>query len=467
MHRPFGDAFLPDGRSGAHLSTPWWRCGRWCRISVETADEPLTLDRVEFAETRYPVEMAASFDCDDPLVAKIQTICSRCLQMCMHDMFFDCPFYEQQMYPGDSRVQYLVSGLFDTEDRTVRNAITLFDTDRRYNGMISMNCPTRGTQDSLTFSCCEAMMHGDYAMNHANRNWLKARMPGLHHTLMAISQYIGADGLLVGTPGWNFVDWVPAWWGGIPPDAGTERPNAEVNLQYLHALLSAITAEESVGDSALASYWRGRAQMLRMAIKTKFWVPEKALFSSDAAHLHYSEHAQCMALLADVVTGDEAERCFRALVEASDLDRCTVYYRHYLFQTFFKFRRPDLFFANLDLWKLCLDYNLSTVLETPNVNGRSDCHAWGSHPLWHLHTGVAGVRSAAPFYGRVVVDPQPAHLKRIRSSTPTPRGDVLLDLSFGDGKVSGSVALPAGLPGSFLWNGSVRELAPGQNVIDM
>jgi len=31
---------------------------------------------------------------------------------------------------------------------------------------------------------------------------------------------------------------------------------------------------------------------------------------------------------------------------------------------------------------------------------------------------------------RVIVEPQPAHLKRIRSSTPTPKGDVKLDLSF-------------------------------------
>ena len=465
MPRPFGDAFLCDGRVGANFTTPWWRCGRWCRLTVETAGEPLTIDKVEITETRYPVEMAASFDCDDPFIMRMQPVCARSLQMCMHEMFFDCPYYEQQMYPGDSRVQYLVSGLFDTEDRMVRNAITLYDTDRRENGMIPMNCPTRGTQDALGFTCCEAMMFGDYAWNHTNRHWLKARLPGLNHTLMGMEDFLNAEGLLGKTPGWNFIDWVPSWPGGVPPDGDAESPNAEMNLQYLHAILSAAIAEEAMGDVTLAAHWRARAERLKAAIRKTFWCADKALFASDVGKTAFSEHSQCLALLADVVTGEDAARCFKALVETPDLARGTIYYKHYLFTTFFRFRRPDLFFANLGFWKDCLDWNLSTILEVPNINSRSDCHGWGSHPLWHLHTGVAGVRSAAPFYAKVLVEPQPAHLKCIRSVTPTPKGDVKLDLSFDGGKVSGTVTLPDGLPGVFRWNGADQPLSSGRNAI--
>ena len=463
MLRPFGDVFLCDGRTDAHFSTPWWRCGRWCRLTIETADEPLILDKVEIAETRYPVEMAALFDCDDPFVMKMQPVCARVLQMCMHEMFFDCPYYEQQMYPGDSRVQYLVSGLFDTEDRMVRNAITLYDTDRRENGMIPMNCPTRGMQDALGFTCCEAMMFGDYAWNHTNRDWLKARLPGLNHTLMGMELFLNGDGLLGKTPGWNFVDWVPSWHGGVPPDGDDERPNAEMNLQYLHAILSAVIAEEAVGDATLAAHWRTRAEALKAALRKTFWCADKALFSSDVAKTKFSEHSQCLALLADVVTGEEAERCFKALVETPDLARGTIYYKHYLFATYFKFRRADLFFGNLGFWRDCLDWNLSTILETPDINSRSDCHGWGSHPLWHMHTGVAGVKSAAPFYEKVLVEPQPAHLKHVRSSTPTPKGDVKLDLAFDGEAVSGTVTLPEGLSGVFRWKGREMPLAAGKS----
>ena len=460
-----GDAFLPDGRADAVFTTPWWRCGRWCKIVIETADEPLTLRNVEFAETRYPAGMRARFDCDDPFVAAIQPLCARALEMCMHEHFFDCPYYEQQMYPGDSRVQYLVSGLFDTEDRLVRNAITIFDSDRRENGMTSFNCPTRGTQEGFGFACCEVMMHGDYAWQHANRNWLRTRSAGMNHTLMGFEEFVREDGLVTKTPGWNFVDWVPRWSGGVPPEGDSEKPNAELNLQYLAALRSAVRAEEALGETALAEHWRGRADRLARAIKAEFWCPDRSLFASTAARRDFSEHAQCLALLCDVVTGDEAAACFKSLVETPGLDRGTIYYKHYLFETFFRFGRGDLFFANLGFWKDCRKWGLSTILETPTIDSRSDCHGWGAHPLWHLHTGVAGVRSAAPWYEKVLVAPRPGHLGLIRSSTPTPKGFVELDLRFDGGKTSGTVTLPAGLGGTFEWKGSRIPIAAGRNSI--
>jgi len=473
IKKPFGDVFRPDGRDVARFTTPWWRSGRWCRIVIKTADEPLEVKSVRIAETRYPVAMAASFECDDPFVAAMQPLCARSIMMCMHEMFFDCPYYEQQMYPGDSRLQYLVAGLFDTEDVMVRNAITLFDADRRDNGLIPMNCPTRGTQDALGFTECELMMFGDYAWNHANAAWLKARLPGANHTLMGLQAYENGDGLLVGTPGWNFVDWVKhSGWGevdggGQPPDADSkDRPNAEINLQYLHAIRSVALAEEAVGEKLLADYWRDRERKLAVAIKRTFWCVDKALFASSLAKDNFSEHAQCLALLADVVTGEEADRCFRALVETSDLARGTIYYKHYLFTTYFKFHRADLFFKNLGFWRDCVNWHLKTILETPSIDSRSDCHGWGSHPLWHLHTGVAGVKSAAPFYAKVLIEPQPGALRFIRSSTPTPKGMVVLDLRFDGGKAEGTVTLPPGLNGVFRWNGHDVPLVSGTQTID-
>lgn len=466
------DTFLPDGRQDATFTTPWWRCGKWCQIEIETADEPLAIAKVDFAETRYPVELEASFECDDPLIMALQPICARALEMCMHEMFFDCPFYEQQMYPGDGRLHFQTAGLFDLEDRLVRHAITLYDTDRRENGMIAMNCPTRGTQDALGFTSCEVMMYRDYLMNHTNVGWLKARLPGMNHTLMGFEAFTREDGLLGATPGWNFVDWVPQWRKlyrdpGVPPDGDGAKPNAEINLQYLKAVLSAEACERAVGENHLADHWKARAERLKTAIRTAFWRPERALFASqtDLDHPTFSEHAQCLALLCDVVTGEEAQRCLKALSEATDLDRGTIYYKHYLFETFIKFGRADLVFKNLGFWKNCLDWHLATVLEEPWTTSRSDCHGWGAHPLYHLHTGIAGVQSAAPFYGRVRVAPQPAHLKWIRSSTPTPKGLVKLDLRFDDGKVVGTVTLPENLSGEFVWAGAVTPLHAGVNEV--
>ena len=351
----------------------------------------------------------------------------------------------------------------------------------------------------MPFTCCQAMMLGDLAWNHDDPDTLRARLPGLVHTLLGLDGFDRGDGLLVRTSGWNFIDWVQGWGNGVPPDGDSDRPNCEINLEFLHALLSGQRTAEALGEDALASHFREKADRLRAALRAAFWCPDQALFASNLAHDVFSQHSQALALLADVLPDPaEARRCFDAFVARSpaaakaDVDgpkaggpgalpapglggspageaplaAGSIYFRHYLFAAYFKFRRPDLFFAGLDLWRECVgSWHCSTIPEIPDPDSRSDCHGWGSHPLWHLHTGVSGVRSDAPFYRRVLVDPQPGPLRAIRSATPTPHGDVALDLHFDGGGVSGTVTLPPALSGTFRWAGADCSLSPGCNRI--
>ena len=40
------------------------------------------------------------------------------------------------------------------------------------------------------------------------------------------------------------------------------------------------------------------------------------------------------------------------------------------------------------------------------MRARSDCHAWGSHPIYHLLTGVAGIKPASNGFASVRIVPQ-------------------------------------------------------------
>ena len=472
----FTDEFRPDGRAGAHFTTPWWRCGRWCRIEIETADDPLAVARISLDESRYPMEAEASFACDDASLGAVQRICLRGMQMCAHEMFFDCPYYEQQMYPGDTRVQLLTVGAIHADDRLIRHAIQLFDLSRRDNGMVGMNFPTRGTQESATYTAIWPLMFRDYLRWHADAGWLRARAPGLHHTLHGLAFHENADGLLENLPGWSFMDWVPEWDSsrGVAPSGGPgEGVSALNNLLYLHALQSVADVDEALGEPRFAAAWRDRADRVARAILDAFWCEERGMVADDASKTAFSEHAQCLALLAGILDGDRRERAWKGLLEAPDLARTTVYFSHYLFETYFLFGRADLFLKRLDLWRRYVAMGLRTPLEAPDggKNGqceaRSDCHAWGSHPLYHLHAGVAGVRPAAPFFGAVRIAPCPGPLSFIRSTTPTPHGPVALDLAFEQGRVRGTVTLPDGLPGTFSWQGRDIALQAGANDIAM
>jgi hypothetical protein len=188
--------------------------------------------------------------------------------------------------------------------------------------------------------------------------------------------------------------------------------------------------------------------------------------ADNLAHTEFSEHAQCLALLSDTLTGEQAKRCFGQLMTAPDLKRATIYFSFYLMETWQKFGRGDLIVDRMNFWKDLVKQGLKTPVEMPG-NTRSDCHAWGSHPLFDLHADVAGVRPATPGFRTVRIEPLPGKLTKIVSRTPHPDGFVALDLHFEGGHCHGTVDLPPGITGVFAWHNQEQKLSGGANSIDL
>ena len=142
-----------------------------------------------------------------------------------------------------------------------------------------------------------------------------------------------------------------------------------------------------------------------------------------------------------------------------------TYFQYYLFEAAFRIGRPELFFGHLGPWRAMLASGLRTATENGLVECRSDCHAWSASPLHFFHAGIAGVRPAGAFWSSVEVRPQPGPLTRVAAATPTPKGPVRVDLTFGAEGPEGTVTLPSGLAGTFVWGARRLPLAPGKNDI--
>ena len=460
----FTDVWRPEGARSS-FALPWFRPGRWVMLRVKTGEEPLTLTRLELFETHYPSPVVSSFKSDDESLAPVQKICERGMYMCSHDMGFDCPYYEQQMYPGDTRIQLLVQGIIFPDDNLIRRDIDLFDFSRRNDGRVGFNFPTRGTQEGWTYTLIWPLMLADYAMWHGNAEWLKAKLPGLRHVMGGFSALQNGDGLLANMPPWNFMDWVPEWKGGVAPDG--DKLSSINNLFYVYALKSAALVESLVGHEMVGAAYLDQAGKVAEKIIDLFWDEKRGLVADDLAKTCFSEHAQSLSLLLDILPPEKSERVKKGLLEDNDLARCTVYFSHYLFEAYAKFGRTDIILKRFDLWRDYVKLDMKTPLEAPG-NARSDCHAWGSHPLYHMHANIAGVKPGSPFFKTVVVAPQPAGLKSIESETPHGLGLIKTNLSFcSDGGVSGSVTLPEGLAGEFRWRGRVVALNSGMNKISI
>jgi len=290
------------------------------------------------------------------------------------------------------------------------------------------------------------MMVHDFAQWRDDPAFVRDRLDGIRAVLLAFHRDVGEDGLLRSPVGWNFTDWVPRWPGGLPKGTEPGGLNCTLNLHFAWTLRLAAELEETFGEKDFATWDRALAARIGAAAVRTFWDEGRALFAEDAEHTQWAEHAQCMAICGGFVPKGRMRALGAALASATDLDRATVYYSFYLFEAYRILGRPADFHSRFGLWFGLEANGQRTVPEMPEPT-RSDCHAWGSHPLFHALASIAGVRPAAPGFSSVRIAPMPGPLGRIDARVPHPKGEVRMKIERGtDGAWHGVVSVPSGVP---------------------
>lgn len=457
----FGDTWKLGGRGRRWTSSPWWRSGRYLFVSVKVGAQPVTLHTLAVERTGFPLQPRAKFVSSDASLGPIIELSERGLRSCMHDIFADCPYYEQMMYVADSRIQMLLAYVFAGDERLARRGMELFDLSRGRGGYPTMRTPSVERQESTTFAMIWPWMLHDFALWRDDPAWLRERLPGLRALMEALQTEQDAEGLLVKPPGWLFADWVPGREAGWAPGTLTGLRSAFVNLQYLITLRCATDLETLVGDAAMARRWAADAKRLEAAIGRYFWDQKRGLWAEDETHRTFGQHEQALAVIGGLRVPDPARW---ADAEANGLRAATIYFQHYLFEALGRAGRADLVLEKLEMWRGLVRQGFKTPIEHPEPS-RSDCHAWGAHPVFHLHATVAGIRPTAPGFAKVRIAPQPGTLTKIDTVLPHPRGRVKLQAVFAGERVEAQVTLPRGVTGEFVWRGKKRKLRSGEQRI--
>lgn len=478
MRDGIGDIFLPDGGRRRRFETLWWECGRYVEIVVETKAKPLTLESFAIRETRYPLEMESRFESSDARLAEVVPIGARGLQMCSHETYMDCPFYEQLMYVGDTRLEALTTFAITRDDRLPRKALRMFDASRLLTGLTQSRYPSRVRQVIPPFSLWYVAMVHDYALWRDDLEFVRSLMPGARGVLDYFQQRLNADGLVEAPRGWNFMDWVcqdprgkrnidkfaNAYWRyGMPPDAD-RGVSGVINWQFALVLRQAAELEGWLGESEMAARWQRLSEKIAAATAQKFWNESRGLFADDLRHGHFSEHSQCLALLTGALDTKRAELVARGLFDDKLLARTTIYFTHYLFEACRVTGRMDKFFERMGLWFDLTQNGLKTTIEMPEPT-RSDCHAWGAHPLFHYFATVLGIRPASAGFRTVTIKPQIGHLMHANGRLVHPRGEIVVNFHRSGGDIAGEISLPEGVTGIFATNANRVALHSGTQRI--
>ncbi|MBP5274332.1 MAG: alpha-L-rhamnosidase, partial [Abditibacteriota bacterium] len=456
-----GASYYPGGNPGETYRTLWWIPGRYVEFYIETGDFALTLEAFGQTETHYDYRFRSEFESSDVRVSSFVPIARRSLEMCTHETLMDCPFYEQLMYVGDTRVELLAVYASSGDTAIARKAVDTFDKSIGTEGLTKSRYPSHLEQHIPPFSLFYVAMVYDYYMYTGDREFLAELMHGIRSIMDFFARHINERGLLRAPLGWNFTDWVPGFPGGHSVYTA-EGVSGYYSVHYLYTLALAARLEEFMGEAELSLRYMKQAAALAESIEEAFWKEDAGLFSEDEEGAMFWEHTQCLAVLTGLFPEERTRRIMDSLAEKDGIHRTTIYFSHYLLEAAALAGRSDVFYGRLAFWSGLPELGFRTTPESPEPP-RSDCHAWGAHPLYHLQSNILGVKPAAPGFGSVAVKPLLGDLEWARGSMPHPRGRIECSFTQKDGRLSGTVVLPEGVAGTLEAGGAKIPLSEGEN----
>lgn len=341
------DTFQVDGE--LHWFDYHWHAGHYVEILIEGEVEVLP----DFYRTGYPFPPVSI---GSPLyAAALET-----LQACSHETYMDCPYYEQLMYIGDSRLEALCNYHITDDHRLPVKALRLLALSQMPSGALCANYPTKKKQVIPSFMLIYILMLHDYYLLHGYDSVMTELMPVAEGIAGYMLDHV-QDGLLT-VPGWSFIDWCQGWEHGVPPGGET---NSILNWLLVLAL-------RKMAEMRPESDYVRHANELKTQIHRRFYNPILELYADDLNLRHYSEHAQVIALLA----GTDAPVARQ--LGKYPLTECSIYFSFYYLTACRQYGLTQLAAKRLERWLNLLRNGLTTLPEEFD-NPRSDCHAWGSY----------------------------------------------------------------------------------------
>ena len=419
----------------AHVYEPFWlRTFRFIRIEITSAESPVYISDLKFFENKYPLEVSARFDSSDPDSAALWENSIRTVNNCMHETFEDCPYYEQTQYAMDSRLEMLFTYHLGADRRLAKKGLNEFFLSQYPDGMTQARFPSLSEQVIPGFALHVVYMAEDYLrFTPTDRKFVRTLMPKVDAILSWFDRLVDERGVVADTGYWRFLDWVKGWRDGSPGKGAM----AAYSFMYALALKKAADMCTAFGYNDLAAEYTDRAERINSSAREYFYDNERGLFT-DTENGGFSQHAQVWAVLSGAVSGDEATALMNRMLDEDELPICSYSMRYFLLRALEMAGLYDRAYGLLDGWRDMIKRGLTTWAED-DVQERSDCHGWGSLPIYEFSAVILGVRPIGYDGKAVEIRPTLAGLEYANGVVSTPLGDIEVDWTAKDGKFTLSV----------------------------
>ncbi len=467
------DEFIADGSLRSFVPLIW-RTWRFLQIDVTTGESPLTVEPPFASFTAYPFHEQGRFSASDGQLSKIWKVGWRTAQLCAHDTYMDTPYWERLQYVGDTRLQALISYVVAGDDRLARQAIDAIDDSRVPDGITQSRYPSALPQMISTFSLMWVGMVHDFWMHRDDPEFVRKHLAGTRTVLDWFLQHQRADGLMGRLPWWSFIDWTDDFTDGVPPQE-TDGGSAPITLQFIEALRNAADLEQHFGDAARERMYREHADQAAAGLWRLCWNQQYGLMADTPRQAHFSQHANALAVWLDVIPAEQQKPVLSKVLAANEpkaradgpaMSKTSYYFTYYVTRALEHAGLADQYLSTLAPWRRMLALGLTTWAENPEPT-RSDSHAWSAHPNYDLLRLVAGIRSAAPGFSEIIIEPNPGTLQRVQASMPHPKGRIDVSFAASGNSTEAKINCPDGVPAKLIWRGKTYPLQGGTQTLHL
>jgi alpha-L-rhamnosidase len=461
------DVFIPDGGEKRTFRPVWLRTYRYLQLDIVTKDQPLVINDIYGYATGYPFEVKASFKSNDASLQQIWDVGWRTAQLCAGETYYDCPYYEQLQYEGDTRIQALISLYVTGDDRLMRKALLDFYHSRVPEGLTQGRYPSSRLQVIPPFSLFWVSMVYDYWMHRKDDAFVSRFLTPAAGVLDWFEKKIDtAKSMLGPMKWWSFVDWNNAFPGGTP-DGAMDGNSSIITLQFVNTLQQAAELFAAYGKTQQAEHYRKLAAKLGAATYKQCFDAGKGVMANTPLKKTFSQHASIIAVLTGAIPKADRQKVMEKVLYDTTLSQATFYYRFYLNRALITAGMANLYYSQLTPWRDMIKNGLTTFAENPDP-ARSDCHAWSSSPNYDFLATICGIVPAAPGFASVRIQPALGELVQAEGIMPHPMGDIHVSLQRrGEKGIEADINLPDRLSGEFVWNGKTVKLKSGRQKLSL
>lgn len=363
-----------------------FRTFRFVQVTVETADEPLTILPQPYIETAYPLCNSKKPKFTDPKKEKLYDVAFRTLKLCAHDTYEDCPYYEQLMYACDTRLEMLFTYAATDDVELPKQAIRLFGASLQNNGLTQSRFPSREEQIIPMFALHFVLMLEDYGSHTGDWSFIRPYVPIAERIVETFLSKRCESGLIAPQGYWDYFDWAEAWAAksiANTPTAVADGESALQNLFFVYAVQSLCRLLPRFHRKDLAGYYQSECAAILKIVEESCFDSARGLYKEGPRTEEYSQHTQIYAVLTGLAEGEKARNIMEKALDDKSLIPCSFMQRFYLFRALEKAGMYERTGELWQAWQNFIDLHCTTFPETPFAP-RSDCHAWSALPLYEF-----------------------------------------------------------------------------------